>query len=94
MFLSFSGRYPGYLQGIPCSTPRSHAPVASSLYTTSAIGLARFLLLFLALRVEQHDEEGPADCRRDQEEAVRGVEGAAGDRGRRVRRNDVRTGEQ
>lgn len=46
-----------------------------------------------AVRVEQHHEEGKADSSGHQEEPLRGVEGLEGDRGRRLRRNDVCAGE-
>lgn len=46
-----------------------------------------------AVRVEQHHEEGTADSGGHQEEPVRGVEGLEGDRGRRLRWNDVCAGE-
>lgn len=47
----------------------------------------------LAVRVEQHHEEGKADSGGHKEEPIRGVEGLEGDRGRRLRWNDVRAGE-
>lgn len=49
--------------------------------------------LVSAVRVEQLDAESAPDGGGDQQKAVRGVEGAEGDRGRSVRRHDVCPGE-
>ena len=69
-------------------------PILRDVSNSIKLPLNARMWAYLAVRVEQHHEEGKADGSGHQEEPVRGVEGLEGDRGRRLRWDDVRAGEQ